>query len=159
MPPDPRLLIAQDLWSDLCSALYARTEGVHESGAFLLGRSGPDGRRVEGVVFYDQLDLRAYASGVCILHAGAFGPLWDLCARTGRQVVADIHVHPEGAWQSRADQTNPMIARRGHLALIVPDFAAPPVRPADLGFYEYLGSHRWRSLGGRHIHRHLLIGF
>jgi hypothetical protein len=50
-----------------------------------------------------------------------------------------------------------MIALAGHLALIVPDFARPPVLPEKLGFYEYKGGHRWRSLGGRRIGRHLHI--
>lgn len=154
---DPCLRAARGLWSGLCRDLHARTEGVHESGAFLLGQVAADGRHVEQVVYYDQLDPRAYASGVCILHAASFGPLWDLCARTGRQVVADIHVHEFEAWQSRADRDNPMIASRGHLALIVPNFARPPVRLQDLGVFEYQGAHRWRALGGPRVADHLLI--
>ena len=51
-----------------------------------------------------------------------------------------------------------MIATTGHLALIVPDFARPPVMLERLGFFEYCGSHRWRSLGGPQISRNLRIG-
>lgn len=158
MEAESRLRAPRGLWSGLCRELHARTEGVHESGAFLLGQVAADGRRVDQVVYYDQLDPRVYDSGVCILHAASFGPLWDLCTRTGRQVVADIHVHEFGAGQSQADRDNPMIASRGHLALIVPNLARPPVRLQALGIFEYQGAHRWRDLGGRGVGHHLIIG-
>ena len=51
-----------------------------------------------------------------------------------------------------------MIAMTGHLALIVPNFARSPMALEELGFFEYLGSHRWRSLGGTQISRFLRIG-
>ena len=50
-----------------------------------------------------------------------------------------------------------MIAQAGHLALIFPLLARPPVRRWAIGLYEYLGEHRWRSYGGRHIARVLDI--
>jgi hypothetical protein len=50
-----------------------------------------------------------------------------------------------------------MIARRGHLALIVPWYARPPVCLEELGFFEYCGAHAWRDLGGPEIAQHLRI--
>lgn len=157
MPHDPKLTVPAPLWRILLTGLHERTHGRHESGAFLLGRIGVTGRQVERIVYYDDLDPHAYRTGVVVMHAASFGPLWDLCRSSGQSVVADIHVHPEGAWQSLADRNNPMIAMAGHLALIVPHFARPPVLPESLGFYEYRGTRRWRNLGGRSILRRLRI--
>lgn len=151
MANNPNLLISSGLWHRLLTDLHQRTEECHESGAFMLGNKDGHGRRVEHVVYYDELDPNAYQSGVVVMHAASFGLLWDLCRTRKLSVVADVHVHPEGAWQSYADRDNPMIAQRGHLALIVPDYARPPVHLNTLGFFEYLGGHRWRNLGGRHI--------
>lgn len=156
--PDPRLHCPEPGWYWLCAALAARTEGRHESGAFLLGAIEEQKRIVSRAVFYDQLDPRAYATGVCVLRAPAFAALWKLCASEQLQVVADVHVHPRGAWQSPSDQANPMIAQAGHVAIILPDMARPPIPRHAVGFYQYLGAHRWRSFGGRDIGRHLILG-
>lgn len=158
MPPDPCLRVARPLWIEFTGELHRRTEGCHESGAFLLGRKADDGRRALSLVYYDELDARAYDSGVCILHADAFGRLWERCADLGLSVVADAHVHGRWAGQSRSDRENPMIARPGHLALILPLMARAPVRRWAVGVYEYLGDHQWRARGGRHVARVLRIG-
>jgi hypothetical protein len=72
-------------------------------------------------------------------------------------VVADAHVHGRSAGQSTSDRDNPMIARPGHLALILPLMARPPVRRWAIGIYEYLGDHQWRALGGCRVSRVLKI--
>src|ERR1700680_4941458 len=123
---DPCLRVARALWVGLTVELHRRTEGCHESGAFLLGHKADDGRRGLSLVYYDELDPNAYETGVCILHANAFSRLWDRCDELGLVVVADAHVHYRGARQSRSDRENPMIARPGHLALILPLMARNP---------------------------------
>ena len=153
MRPKPCLRLSQTLWTELTGELHRRTEGRHESGAFLLGRRKRTEREATAVVYYDQLDPGAYDTGVCILHADAFGRLWDRCTALGLSVVADAHVHSLRALQSRADKGNPMIAQPGHLALIFPLMARPPIRRWSVGVYEYLGDHRWFSHGGRHVSR------
>jgi proteasome lid subunit RPN8/RPN11 len=157
MPPEPTLLIARPLWGRLTAELHRRTEGYHESGAFFLGRIEGDHRRVERVIYYDELDPSAYSSGVVILHAPSFGPLWDRCREWGLSVVADVHVHEFGAGQSAPDRQNPMIAQAGHIALILPNFARLPILPEKIGFYEYSGSHRWRDFSGRDVARCLRL--
>lgn len=157
MSGDPKLTISAALWETFLAELHRRTNGRHESGAFLLGRIGDGHRLIERIVYYDDLDPGAYRTGIVILQGTSFGPLWELCRSTGLTVVADIHVHAKRALQSKADRDNPMIARAGHLALIVPWFARPPVLPEMLGLYEYLGSHRWRDFSGRHVVRCLHI--
>ena len=158
MAREPKLTVPSAMWEELLRELHRRTEELHESGAFLLGHVGGPGRRVTDAVFYDDLDPDAYRTGIVVMHASSFGALWDRCRSSGLSVVADIHVHPRAAFQSRADRNNPMIATAEHLALIVPDIARPPVVPEKLGFFEYRGSHRWRSLGGSKISRFLRIG-
>lgn len=158
MEHDPNLTIPPLLWQELLSELHRRTEEHHESGAFLLGHTNEHVRWVEQVVYYDDIDPHAYRTGVVVMHAVSFGMLWDRCKSSSLLVVADIHVHPRRAFQSRADRQNPMIAVHGHLALIVPNFARPPVALKSLGFFEYQGNHRWRSLGGPLIRRFLRVG-
>lgn len=157
MQHDPCLRLTRQLWIELTSELNRRTEGFHESGAFLLGRKIADENWATDVIYYDELDPNAYKSGICILHADAFGRLWESCATLGLVVVADVHVHPRRASQSQADCENPMIARSGHLAIILPLMAKLPVRRWSVGVYEYLGDHRWRSHGGCHVSRVLKI--
>lgn len=158
MGSDPSLYIPTALWETLLVELHHRTGERHESGAFLLGHSSEGCRRVVEAVYYDDLDSEAYRSGIVVMHAASFGLLWDRCQSTGLTVVADVHVHPRSAHQSRADRQNPMVAKSGHLALILPNFARPPVVLEELGFFEYRGSHRWRSLEGPQITRFLRIG-
>ena len=157
MRPKPCLRISHTLWTELTGELHRRTQGFHESGAFLMGQKSGTERVATAVVYYDQLDPEAYDTGVCVLHGDAFGQLWDRCATLGLSVVADAHVHVLRARQSRADKENPMIAQPGHLALIFPLMARSPVRRWSVGVYEYLGNYRWRSHGGCHISRVIKI--
>ena len=106
-------------------------------------------------VFYDELSPRAYASGVCILEADAFSKLWTLCRARKLMVVADLPTHPGSASQRESDRTNPMIARTGHIAVIVPEYASTPVRYNRLGIYEYQGGHRWAAKGHNAAHRYI----
>lgn len=152
--PEPCLRLSNTLWVELTAELHSRTEGRHESGAFLLGRKSGIEREATAVIYYDDLDPRAYHTGVCVLHADAFGRLWDRCADLGLSVIADAHVHGLGGGQSRSDRENPMIGRPGHLG---PLMARQPIRRWSVGLYEYLGDHQWRALGGRHVSRVLKI--
>jgi hypothetical protein len=48
-----------------------------------------------------------------------------------------------------------MIAESGHLALILPDYAARARMPGKIGVYEYLGLREWQDhshLGDRIFH-------
>ena len=156
--PDTELHLTARIWSHLSETLHRKTEGCHESGAFMLGRVERRCRHVEEVVYYDDLDPRAYDSGVVVLHASAFTPLWKICRERKLEVVADVHLHGGAAFQSRADIENPMIAQRRHLAMILPQFARAAITPEEIGLFEYRGRHRWRDLGHGRIRRHLKIG-
>lgn len=155
---DTVLTFPRRLWVDCMDELRPRGRGLHESGCFVLGTDdGAGRRRASRCVYYDELDPAAYASGVCVLHGDAFSKLWELCRDGGFQVLADVHTHEGLPYQSEADRLNPMIARAGHLALIVPWFAEWPVWRHRLGLYRYEGSHRWTNLSGWRARRHLKI--
>lgn len=157
--PDHRLSCPPVLWRRVTAELHRRGGRRHESGAFLLGLERAGRREAMDVIYYDDLDPQAYASGVCILKADAFSKLWTLCRSRKLMVVADVHTHPGAAFQSEADRTNPMIARAGHIAVIVPEFAAAPIEDKRLGIYEYQGDHRWLDKGHAVARRTLYRGF
>ncbi len=157
--PDHRLSCPPPLWRRVTTELHRRGRNRHESGAFLLGSQHRARREALDVIFYDDLDPHAYASGVCILKAGAFSKLWAICRERKLMVVADLHTHGGAAFQSEADRTNPMIAREGHIAVIVPDFAAAPVSYDRLCIYEYRGDHQWIDKSHGKANRYLYSGF
>lgn len=143
-----QLDVSRSFWLDVMRELRRRGKGEHESGCFLLGRVHGKVRRIVEVIYYDDLDPDAYSSGVCVLYADAFDRLWDECRKRDLDVVADIHTHLGGSFQSEADRTNPMVALPGHVAIIVERFARDPVWRHRLGIYRYEGAHRWTTVGG-----------
>lgn len=147
-----RLSCPAHLWQETVRELRRRGAAERESGAFLLGkrslRGGVERRRVLAAAYFDDLDPDCLDSGIVVFDGAGFGPLWRLCRETGLQVVADVHTHPGIARQSDADRKHPMIATAGHFALIVPDLAVRVPMDADLGLYEYAGSHQWHDHSG-----------
>ncbi len=135
------------LWGRLVANLRERGRNYsRESGAFLLGRRHGATARILDFILYDDLDPHALDTGIVRLDGRYFGALWDACRRRGLGVVADIHVHPGGSGQSQSDREHPMIARAGHFALILPDFARPPIRISNIGIHSYLGAKRWQTI-------------
>jgi proteasome lid subunit RPN8/RPN11 len=96
-------------------------------------------------VFYDDVDPDSLSTGIVVIDGRRLGDLWSYCRKTGRKVVADVHVHPGGYAQSTSDQANPIMAEVGHVAIILPDFAQRSTAPGGIGFYRYLGSRKWRD--------------
>ena len=157
--PQHELSCSWLLWRRLLTALRERGRNrSRESGAFLLGDRREGRARIEDFVLYDDLDPRCLDSGIVRLDGRYFGALWELCERSGRTVVADVHTHPNGAQQSESDRAHPMISRAGHLALILPHFAVSPVRRAAIGIYRYRGGKRWDVVPGAHRREFFHIG-
>jgi hypothetical protein len=154
-----RLSCNRRLWRHLLTELERRSEGRHESGAFLLGVTRKDKREVKDFIFYDDLDPGAYSSGVCILHGDAFAKLWAECRRRKMTVVADAHTHPEAAFQSCSDKANPMVAKTGHIAIIIPKYARMPVRMNGIRIYEYCGQHEWIDRSPCRAQNYFYTGF
>lgn len=149
LAPNHRITCRRKFWRDVLNELQQRGEGRHESGVFLLGQENRGRLEVKDAIYYDELDPEAYSTGVCVLHGDAFAKLWALCRERGLTVVADAHTHPGYACQSPQDRTNPMVARTGHVAIIVPRYAQSPVVHSELGIYEYCGKHTWKDQNGK----------
>ena len=143
----PLLEIESALWSALLVHLRLASGGVRESGAFLLGHDRQP-RRAVAFLAYDALQTDALNDDFVELRSESFAKLWSRCRQEGVEVVADIHSHRYEAVQSWSDRINPMIAVRGHLALIVPKFAQAAITPGDLGIYRYEGAHAWTDFSG-----------
>ncbi len=160
--PERGLSCPTSLWRDGLAEFRRRGRGERESGAFLLGRlakaRGRERRHVTRFAYYDDLDPHCLDTGIVVFDGVGYGPLWALCRETGLTVVADVHTHPGMARQSDADRRHPMIAKAGHVAVIVPDFAHGDPRGERLGVYEYDGAHRWRDYSGAAAHRFFHIG-
>jgi proteasome lid subunit RPN8/RPN11 len=121
-------------------------EGRRESGAFLLGIRSEDQSRVLDFALYDDLDSGSLDRGIVHFDGHHYGALWELCRRSGHTVVADVHTHPFGTRQSESDREHPMIAARGHIALIIPRFAQRMPSLRQIGMYRYLGARRWHTV-------------
>lgn len=142
--PRPKILCAASVWNAGISELRQRAAGRRESGAFLLG-SNNGTRKIEEFVFYDDIDPQALKTGIVVIDGRKLGALWAHCRETGRNVIADIHVHPGGFAQSSSDKANPIIAEAGHIAIILPHFAARATRPGKIGVHQYEGGRSWRD--------------
>ena len=147
LAPRHELSCSWILWWRLCRQLRERGQNrSRESGAFLLGRRQGERARVVEFIPYDDLDPNCLDSGIVRFDGRYFSDLWALCKARGLTVVADIHVHPGGAGQSASDRAHPMIARAGHIALILPRFAIPPQPRREIGIYRYRGGKRWTAI-------------
>jgi proteasome lid subunit RPN8/RPN11 len=147
------------LWRRLLIALRERgLDGRRESGAFLLGRRRGGRAHVVAFILYDDLDPQCLDTGIVRFDGRYFDGLWETCEARGLSVVADVHTHPGSSDQSESDRAHPMVTRAGHVALIVPRFAARPVRRAELGVYRYEGSKRWFVVHARERRRFFHVG-
>lgn len=142
---DPNITMPVKLWQQLMRQLKKRGNGKRESGAFLLGPA--TGTVITEFICYNDLDPKAFDSGIIIFHGDGFIPLWEYCSDNTLKVIADVHTHPsEWTGQSLSDQQNPMIAKAGHIALIVPCLAQNRRQLLQgVGAFVFVGAGKWRA--------------
>jgi len=135
------------VWAELIPELRRRGAGRRESGVFLLGRGDTLKPRVTTCLYYDDLDPRALDSGAVNFHSEGYAKLWEYCRAHCLEVLADIHTHPgRDVRQSSIDERHPMVPRKGHTAMIVPNLGRTSRWSlAFIGVYEYLGNFKWRT--------------
>jgi hypothetical protein len=152
------LRFSRDLWNTMFLQLGRRAGGHRESGAFLLADRGGDGRTVTSIAYYDDLDPTSLRGDIR-LDAAAYGRLWDLCDARRAWVVGDVHTHG-GTYveQSCTDRNNPMVARAGHIALLVPYLGGKLVGPREVGVHRYDGADGWVRCYGKEAARRLYVG-
>ena len=140
-----KLTIHLNLWMKLIETLRKKGEGKRESGAFLLGQV--DTNVITAFISYDDLDPSAFDSGIITFEGRAYIKLWKLCSEKKLMVLADVHTHPyDWTGQSSSDKYHPMIAQKGHIALIVPRYSQnKQTTLKGIGVHEYLGAYKWRS--------------
>src|SRR6266498_344319 len=114
------LELSSRLWSRLLHHLRTESAGVRESGAFIVGSIATGTRRGADFIPYEALQPDALNEDFVELSSEAFSNLWTICGDKRLEVVADIHSHRFGVQQSYTDRANPMLALRGHVAIIVP---------------------------------------
>lgn len=157
--PRHELSCSRWLWHLLTAALRERgLGGSRESGAFLLGQRDGPRARVLDFILYDDLDPHALDTGIVRFNGVYFSELWAACRERDMRVVADVHVHPGSAHQSRSDQEHPMISRSGHIALVLPNFARSPLWRSQVGIYRYAGKKQWHTVPARERRRFFHIG-
>lgn len=150
------LRVRRSDWHSLVAELGRRGRGSRESGAFLLGERHGDRRTVTLVVYLDDLDPNCLTGGISF-DGLAYSKLWDICDAEQKIVIGDVHTHPgRGVHQSAIDAANPMLAREGHVALIVPDFATRRVTADEVGVHRYDGQ-GWTTWTGADAAHRLFI--
>jgi len=136
-------------WFNLTRELHRRGRNKRESGAFLLGQENSS--RIVRPVFYDDLDPNCLDRGYIHFNGAGFVPLWKICQDERLRVIADVHTHPT-TWtnQSDSDEANPMIAQKGHMALIIPNYARRlRFSLRGVGIFEYHGDSKWQQWPAR----------
>ena len=143
--PKPKLEVGENLWWSLIAELQQKGAGQRETGAFLLGTH--QNAVVTEFITYDVLDPEAFDSGIIEFRGSGYVKLWDICNSKGLRVWSDVHTHPfQRTNQSSLDKRHPMISQSGHIAFIVPNYAAGLVSPLDgVGVYEYQGCYEWKK--------------
>ncbi|MDQ2983073.1 MAG: hypothetical protein M3R70_03970 [Actinomycetota bacterium] len=150
--------IADALWAEMVDQLGRRGRGTRESGAFLLAARNGDPRTISRVVYLDDLDPNCL-TGAISFDGVHYGKLWNICEQQDLKVIADVHTHPgRSVAQSGIDKDNPMIARAGHIAVILPEFATKSISPREIGVHEYLGDDGWRSAYGASAAKLVYVG-
>jgi hypothetical protein len=134
-------------WFGLIKGLRKKGNGVRESGAFLVAKTGS--MKISKVIFYDDLDPNAFSSGIIVFEGIYHSKLNKLLKEFKGEVIADIHTHPIGCSikQSVSDMNHPMCRLKGHVAFIAPDYATNSfLIPKQCAAYLYKGSFIWQTL-------------
>lgn len=151
------ICLSSRMWDELISELGRRGRGIRESGAFLLAARKGNHREVVRFVYLDDLDPNCLQGNIHF-DGKAYSKLWDICDEENLVVIADVHTHPgSSVRQSSIDAANPMIARSGHVALIVPHLAMRQTIPRDLGVHEY-DRNSWQVWIGKNAAKRIKIG-
>ena len=157
-PSRPLIEMSLVLWQETIEELGRRSlDGSREAGVFLLAPAGERTRRVVRATYFDDLDPECLVGNIHI-RASGFSKLWELCDSESLRVLADIHTHPSTVVaQSSMDRANPMVAREGYIALIVPHYGTRPVQAREVGVHEYRGDRGWVSWFGPRAERVLRL--
>jgi len=110
-------------------------------------------------VCYDDLDPKSLDTGIVVFRSTGFSALWTLCRDLSMDVLADVHTHGNAApRQSAIDRANPMIARIGHIAFVLPRFATLLcLGLRNVAVAEYMGDYEWHDWTGKDVARRVRL--
>lgn len=69
----------------------------------------------------------------------------------GTAVLARLHTHPCEPYHSSLDDTNMLVAHRGAVSIVVPDFAQSPIVLESCSVNVLEGEHGWRELSAGEV--------
>lgn len=136
------LMCRRNIWIGINNQLRERGHGERESGGFLLGSYEDSIRYIKRFIAYDDVDPKALQGNIWF-NGAMMDKVWEECRQAKMHVIGDVHTHPRGYQQSHTDQCNPMIPERGHIALIIPNYADHLYLPGEIGIYEFLRQGLW----------------
>ena len=146
----PIVEVSGDLLQSMHIELRQRgLNGSREAGAFLLGTRLGNKRSITKAVYFDDLDPGSLVGSIHFRGHG-YSKLWDICEAERLQVLGDVHTHPgTSVTQSSIDRANPMIARVGHIALVLPHYGTRPISAREVGVHEYHAELGWKCWFGK----------
>ncbi len=140
-----KVQISRLLWFRLIERLQVAGAGARESGGFLLAKASA--QRVHRFIPYEELCPECMDGGYINFDGRGYVALSQRCQQLQLRVIGDVHTHP-ARWtgQSLSDRMHPMMARPGHIGLIVPHYAkVNRFHLQGVGAFEHLGNREWRD--------------
>ena len=144
-------LLGDGLLQDTRGLLRHSGEQGHEAVVLWIGTvQDATTARVAGAVRPRQVAYRTDVGCAVEVPPDAIGDL--VAALPDRHfVLARVHTHPGGAYHSETDDRNLLIAHRGAISVVVPDFAAGPLDLARCSVNELGPDGTWRELSPREV--------
>jgi hypothetical protein len=73
-------------------------------------------------------------------------------------ILARVHTHPSVPYHSSLDDTNMLVAHRGAISIVVPDFARHPIELARCSVNQLEGEEGWRELTATEVAERFVVG-
>jgi hypothetical protein len=77
--------------------------------------------------------------------------VWAELAKTGEQIVAQVHTHPHEAFHSRKDDAYPILLQAGLYSLVIPNFAQEPLDESQWFLARLRADGSWARLDWRTV--------
>lgn len=153
-----QIIIPSSVWKKTWEGLRKNGKGQREAACIWSGQLGKQEWTVEGVTFLDEIHGVHAAELQHRVSRAACDYIFSQLREQKRQIVVDIHTHPE-EWVglSYVDQLHPIEFRIGLIAMVFPHYAMKAPSLQEVGVHEYLGSGNWRQLEGNEIQQRIQI--
>jgi hypothetical protein len=142
-----RFELPRQLAEECYSALRERGSDGDELFIALAGVAGGDGSVELRRALIPEQTCHHTPEGLLVTIDGeAIFELNRASYESGEILAAQIHAHPGRAYHSGADDVLALVRLPGALSIVVPDFAAGPLRPRRWSVHRRDAECRWRPL-------------